>query len=177
MSGSLPVGTWTIDAARSSVAFQVKHLGVATVEGRFDSFAGTLEVTAEGVAARGAVRVDSVDTGDPHRDSLLLTGSFFDAETHPEISFASTGVAASSGRTLEIFGQLTMRSVTRPLTLAVTIRQGAEEDRDGTLVLSARARLSRSEYELRFRGPMAAGNRAVADGVSIALQLTAVPAS
>lgn len=176
MSIPLPAGVWSIDPTRSRVAFRVKHMGVATVNGSFGSFAGTLEVTADGASAGGTVRVESIDTGDAHRDSLLRTGDFFDAEAHPEIAFTASSLRAAGRGSLQIDGDLTMRGATRPLTLAATIEREPGADGDGELGLSATGQLSRSDYELRFRGPMAAGNRAVGDKVSISLDLIAVPA-
>ncbi len=171
MSGALPQGTWRVDPARSRVAFRVKHLGVSAAEGHFGSFAGTLEAGPAGIAASGTVRVESVRTGDGQRDSLLASRLFFDAERHPEIAFASSAAAELDGG-LRIDGELTIRGRACPVRLEVEV---LEQDEDA-LRLSARAELSRSDYELRFRGPMSAGNRAVGDRVSIELEIFAVAA-
>ena len=82
---SLPTGTWKVDPVHSSVEFQVKHLGIATVKGQFNDFEGTLEVGPDGASAYGTVKVASVDTREPQRDEHLRSADFFEAETYPKI--------------------------------------------------------------------------------------------
>ena len=79
----LPTGTWKIDPIHSSVEFQVKHLGIATVKGQFTDFEGTLEVGPDGVKAYGSVKVASVDTREDQRDEHLRSADFFEARTTP----------------------------------------------------------------------------------------------
>ncbi|HME02932.1 MAG TPA: YceI family protein, partial [Solirubrobacteraceae bacterium] len=67
-SSVLPAGTWRVDPVHSSVEFQVKHLGIATVKGQFKEFEGTLEVRPGDASAYGTVNVASVDTREPQRD-------------------------------------------------------------------------------------------------------------
>src|SRR5271163_1937025 len=93
-TNDLPVGTWKVDPIHSSVEFQVKHLGIATVKGQFKEFEGTLEVTPDGVSAHGSVETASVDTREPQRDGHLRSADFFDADQHPQITFQSTSVRA-----------------------------------------------------------------------------------
>src|SRR5580700_10745064 len=89
---SLPTGTWKVDPVHSSVEFQVKHLGIATVKGQFKEFEGTLEVTPEGITASGSVETASVDTRETQRDAHLRSADFFDADQNPKITFQSTSV-------------------------------------------------------------------------------------
>src|SRR3984885_100209 len=89
---ALPTGTWKVDPVHSSVEFQVKHLGIATVKGQFKEFEGTLEVTPDGVSAHGTVQTASVDTREPQRDAHLRSADFFDADQNPQITFKSTSV-------------------------------------------------------------------------------------
>lgn len=171
MSGLLAPGSWEVQPGGSRVAFRVKHLGFASAEGHFESFAGRIDVTADGIAAAGSVQVASVRTGDDQRDSLLRSPLFFDAEAHPEISFASTAVEQLGSGRLRIEGELTICGQSNPLRLDA----GFTEPHEGELRLSAGGELSRSAFGLRFRGPMSAGNRAVGDRVSVELELLALP--
>src|ERR1700684_2982359 len=84
---ALPTGTWQVDKVHSSVEFQVKHLGIATVKGQFTDFEGTLESGPDGAKAYGTVKVASVDTREPQRDEHLRSADFFEAEPYPEITF------------------------------------------------------------------------------------------
>src|SRR5208283_1047547 len=92
VTNDLPTGTWKVDPVHSSVEFQVKHLGIATVKGQFKEFEGTLEVNPDGVNAQGSVQTASVDTREPQRDGHLRSADFFDADQHPQITFKSTSV-------------------------------------------------------------------------------------
>src|ERR1700694_4285887 len=87
---TIPSGTYEVDPAHSSVGFDVRHMGIATVRGAFRRFQGTLDATGEAPVLRGSVEVASIDTGEEQRDAHLTAPDFFDAETPPEISFHST---------------------------------------------------------------------------------------
>jgi polyisoprenoid-binding protein YceI len=112
-------GIWSIDTERSSIAFAIRHMMFAVVQGRFTEFEGTLEVGADRVArAAGSVRAASIDTNQALRDEhLRRSADFFDVERHPDISFSSTRIEHRGGKRLHIVGELTMRGVTRTLEL------------------------------------------------------------
>src|SRR6202453_4682419 len=112
---ALPTGTWEVDKVHSSVEFQVKHLGIATVKGQFTEFEGTLESGPDGAKAYGTVKVASVDTREPQRDEHLRSADFFEAETFPEITFQSTAVHPVDEDTFELEGDLTIHGVTQPV--------------------------------------------------------------
>ncbi len=149
-------------------------MGVARVRGGFQQFAGTVEADEDGVHAEGTVEVASVQTGDALRDSMLPGGHFFDADAHPQISFAGRA-PAGAGERFTLDGELVIRGVARPLRITVELAP-ARELPAGALAVHAVAELRRSVYGLRFDGPMAAGDRAVADRVAIELDLLALPA-
>ena len=89
----VPVGKWSVDAARSSVAFAVKHMMFATVNGRFRKFDGILELGADAPRASGVVQAATIDTSEPVRDEHVRhSPDFFDVERYPEITFTSTGI-------------------------------------------------------------------------------------
>jgi len=173
--GGLPTGLWNVDTARSSVAFHVKHLRIATVKGRFDEFEGTLEVTPEGTAARGSVAVESLDTRDSQRDAHLRSAGFFDAEEFPRITFLSTAITQIDGDSFEIEGDFAVHGITRPLKLHATLHATETGHGDRPRVrLSASAQMNRSEHELRFDRALGAGNVAVGEKVEILLEISAI---
>ena len=175
---ALPTGTWSVDPIHSSVEFHVKHLGIATVKGQFKEFEGTLEVGPDGSRAYGTVKVASVDTREPQRDTHLRSPDFFDADQYPEIAFQSTAIRPLDEDTFEIDGDLSIHGVTRSLTLNATL-EGTETDPQGNLRvgLSATAQINRSDYEMKFNMALGSGNVVVSDKVKILLEISAVKAA
>ena len=174
---ALPTGTWKVDPVHSSVEFQVKHLGIATVKGQFTDFEGTLEVDDAGARAHGKAIVASVDTREPQRDAHLRSADFFNAEEHPEITFESTAIRQLDEDTFEIEGDFTIHGVTRKLTLEATL-EGSETDPQGNprVGLSATAQINRSDYDMKFNMALGSGNVVVGDKVKILLEVSAVKA-
>jgi polyisoprenoid-binding protein YceI len=174
---SIPTGTWKVDPVHSSVEFQVKHLGIATVKGQFTQFEGTLDVTSEGVSARGTVQTASVDTREPQRDDHLRSPDFFDADRNPRITFVSTSVRQLDEDDFEIEGDFTVHGITRSLKLLATL-EGTETDPQGNprVGLSATAQISRADHDMTFNMALGSGNMLVGDKVKILLDLSAVKA-
>lgn len=168
-------GTWSVDPAHSRVEFQVKHLGIATVRGAFREFEGTLEFTGEAPQVYGTVEAASVDTNEPQRDEHLRSGDFFDAEQNPRLSYRSTAIRQLDEETLEIDGELTMRGVTRPVTLRGEI-QGYEQDPWGNerVGLEVTGELSRGDWGMTFNQALGSGNVLVSDRVKLLLDISAV---
>ena len=166
MSVLAPPGIWTVDPARSSIGWSVKHLGVSTVHGTAGAFAGTLE---DG-RATGTVAADSLQTDDPKRDDYVRSAEFLDAETFPELRFAAD-VSGADGEA--ITGDLTIRDTTLPLTLHV---QRAEADA-GEVRLELTGTALRRPYGLKFPQAFGAADRSVTDEVDLVFDLVLVPAS
>jgi polyisoprenoid-binding protein YceI len=175
---ALPTGTWQVDKVHSSVEFQVKHLGIATVKGQFTEFEGTLEVSPENTAvAYGTVQVASVNTREPQRDEHLRSADFFDVEQNPEISFRSTAITPVDEDDFEIEGDITIHGVTRPLKLKATL-EGTETDPQGKdrVGVSAAGQIDRKDFGMTFNAALGSGNLLVSDKVKIQLDVSAVKA-
>ena len=176
----VPTGTWNIDPTHSSVEFQVKHLGIATVKGLFSEFEGTLEIGADGAPAKGygSVKVDSVDTREEQRDAHLRSPDFFDAENHPQLTFVSTAIEPVDEDTSKITGDLTIHGVTRQETFESEL-QGIEVDPWGNqrVGVEVSGSIKRSEYGMTFNQALGSGNMLVSDKVKIALEISAVKAA
>jgi polyisoprenoid-binding protein YceI len=174
---ALPAGVWSVDPVHSSVEFQVKHLGIATVKGHFNEFEGALEVGPDGAVAHGTVKTASVDTREPQRDDHLRSADFFEVEAYPEIGFRSTAIRSTGEDGFEIVGDLTIHGVTCSVTLQATL-EGTETDPQGNdrVGVSAVAQINRSDYEMRFNAALGSGNVVVSDKVKILLDISAVKA-
>ncbi|MGH2904066.1 MAG: YceI family protein [Solirubrobacteraceae bacterium] len=176
-STALPTGTWRVDTAHSSVEFQVKHLGIATVKGQFTEFEGTLEVSPESAVAYGTVQTASVNTREPQRDEHLRSADFFDATQNPVIDFRSTAITPVDEDELEVEGEITIHGVTGPLKLKATI-EGTETDPQGNdrVGVSAVGQIDRKDFGMTFNAALGSGNLLVSDKVKIQLEISAVKA-
>ena len=99
----IPSAVYAVDPAHSSVGFEVKHMGIATVRGRFGTFAGTIDATGDAPVLEGTVDVATIETGDANRDGHLKGPEFFDADQQPKISFHSTATEVGGA------GQITLQ--------------------------------------------------------------------
>lgn len=173
----VPTGTWTIDAAHSSVEFRIKHMMISTVRGRFGEFAGTIEAAPDyhDSTVRATIKARSIDTNEPHRDDHLRSTDFFDVEQYPEITFTSSRIEHVEKGNYRVAGDLTMHGETHPVDLEVTIH-GVTDDPQGQarVGLEVRGTLSRGEFGLRWQQALETGGVLVGDEVRIAADIAAV---
>lgn len=173
-AGSVPTGIWEVDPKHSTVGFHVKHMGIAKVRGRFNRFAGRVEVTADSIVASGTVDATSVDSNEDKRDAHLRSPDFFDVENHPQLTFASTSIEPSADG-VRIRGDLTMRGVTREVELLAAIGGTGQGKIGGTrLALEVTGELNRADWEMTFNTVLPGGNVLVSDRVWLTLSLEAL---
>lgn len=169
--------SWTIDTVHSQIGFSVRHMMVSTVRGLFRKYGGTVKIDPKDFARstfEGEVEVGSIDTGNPDRDNHLRTGDFFDAPNHPRILFKSTRIEAKGGDEYRVTGDLTIRGVTRPVTLDVEFH-GTQKNHYGTTVagVTARGTINRKDFGVSWNAVLEAGGFAVSDKVTLELELEA----
>jgi polyisoprenoid-binding protein YceI len=174
---TIPTGTYATDPAHTSFGFSVKHLGIATVRGKFNEFEGTLEIGEDLASARvfGTAKTASIDTGEPQRDEHLRSGDFFDAAANPELRYESTSVRQLDADNFEIEGNLTMHGVTAPLTLNAEFL-GGEVDPYGNdrVAFEITGKLERSQWGMKFNAALGSGNLMVSDTVKLAIDVSAI---
>jgi polyisoprenoid-binding protein YceI len=158
----LEQGTWRVDHSRSSVGFLIRHLGVATVRGRFSSFRGRIDVTEGGLLADTVVQVASVDTGDRVRDQRLRN-EFFDAERFPAMTVRVERVGGMPGGDWLLRADVTIRGVTRPVELHATVEPLGEN----TVRVHADGRIRRSDFGLDWAALRNGTRLLVADRVRL----------
>ncbi len=119
---TIPVGTWAVDPAHSSVEFRIKD--VRTIVGRFTDFDGSIVVgeRPDDLRAEGTIRAGSLSTHEPQRDAHLRSPDFVDAERFPEIRFETVRVEPQTDRELKIFGRLTIKETPIDVVLDATVR-------------------------------------------------------
>ena len=169
-------GTWTIDPVHSEVSFVVRHMMVSKVRGRFDKFEGTI-VTAEDPlqsSVNATVDLSSVNTGEPNRDNHIRSADFFEVESHPTLTFHSTGVRPDGDNFL-LDGDLTIRGTTRPVTLKLEVNGFGPDAYGGTRAgFSATGEINRNDFGVSYNGPIPGGGVAVSEKVTITLVVVGV---
>ena len=114
--------TWKIDTVHSEVNFKVKHMLVSTVRGNFDKFDATIITNKEDFSdsiIKFEADVNSINTKNEQRNTHLKSADFFDAENHPRMTFESTSVKKTSDFEMQVKGNLTLRGVTKEVTLDI----------------------------------------------------------
>ena len=161
---------WAIDPSHSEIQFKVKHLMITTVTGSFKEFNAEAELEGDdlGNAQVGFwANTASIFTNDEKRDAHLRSGDFFDSEKYPRLSFKSTNVEGS-GSAWKVTGELTIKDVTKPVTLDVEWGGVAKDPWGNTKAgLNLSGKLDRKEWGLNWNAALEAGGVLVSDEVRI----------
>lgn len=169
--------TWKLDAAHTQVNFSAKHMMVTTVRGTFHDVEGTIELDeVDPSRSRGAftVATASVDTNFAARDAHLRSADFFDAETYPSITFASTAIRRVKDDEYEVTGDLTIRDVTKPATFKVELEGIVPGMRGGRHAgLTASARLDRDAWGLNWNVALEQGGWLVGKEIKLDIAIAA----
>jgi polyisoprenoid-binding protein YceI len=162
---------WEFDRAHTNIGFSAKHMMVSTVRGRFESFAGVVDLNEPNPAdSHVDVSIDasSVNTNEPRRDGHLKSADFFDVEKYPTITYKSTKVEKLSGDTYRVTGDLTIKDVTREVPLDVTFEgesRGMQSERRAGFTITTS--INRKDFELNWNVALEAGGWLVGDTVKI----------
>ncbi|WP_306358038.1 MULTISPECIES: YceI family protein [unclassified Nocardia] len=172
---ALTAGTWTIDAAHSTLGFAVRHLMVSKVRGRFTDFSGQLVIGEDGTAsAEAEIRVDSVTTDNPQRDAHLRTADFFNAENFPLATFKSTGFRVN-GEDFEVDGEFSIAGVTKPVTLEVEFLGVNPGMGQGPVAgFEAKTVINRRDWGITIDMPLADGGAVIGDKITLTLGIEVV---
>ncbi len=171
----VPTGTYNVDPSHSSVGFEVKHMGIATVRGAFRRFAGKIDATGEAPVLQGTVEVASIDTGDEQRDAHLKAPDFFDVEQHPEISFHTTAIQTTDDGRIRLAGEITMKGITKPIELTGTASDGGTDPWGNERVgFEVEGVIDRRDFELKWNQTLPNGNLLVSNEVKLLVSVSAV---
>lgn len=170
-------GTYAIDPSHTDVAFVARHLMVTKVRGRFSSFEGAVTIAEAPLASSVEVDIDaaSIDSRDEERDGHLRSADFLDVEQFPRLSFRSTEVRHLGGERFEVAGELTVRDVTRPVTLEMELDGVVGDPWGGTrMAFSASTELDREDFGLTWNVALESGGVLVGKKVRIEIEGQAV---
>jgi polyisoprenoid-binding protein YceI len=165
-------GTWTIDPSHSEIGFTARHL-MSKVRGLFEKFEGQI-VTGDQPSATATIDLNSINTRDENRDAHLRSGDFFDVENSGPMTFRSTKVEPG-GTGLLVTGDLTLKGVTKPVTLDVEYLGSETDPWGGTRAgFEGTTQISRKEWGVNFNVPMDGGRLLVGDKIDIVVAVQAV---
>lgn len=167
---TVTAGTWTVDPTHTEIGFSVRHL-MSKVRGKFETFESTLTTAETLTDSRVDVTVDlsSVNTGTADRDNHLRSADFFNVETNPKMTFATTSVEAN-GNALIVNGDLTINGVTKPLHLnAEILGEGADPWGGTRLGVEATGDISRKEFGIDFNIPVQGDKVMIGDKITIVI--------
>jgi polyisoprenoid-binding protein YceI len=170
-------GTYTIDPAHSRLGFSARHAMVTKVRGAFNEVTGaaTTGPGLEGARIEIDVVAESVDTRQADRDAHLRSADFFDCETYPTISFRSTEVTAVDDDTLRVTGDLTIKDVTRPVTIDFDYAGAAQDPFGNTRVgFEGSTAVNRKDFGLTWNAALETGGFLVSENVTLEFEVSAI---
>lgn len=173
--------TWQIDPAHSNVEFAVKHLMISTVRGRFGDVSGT--VTSDGTTPAGShvvarLGAGSIDTRQAQRDQHLVSADFLDVEHYPEITFVSTTITPTGDDEFTITGDLTIRGVSRQITLEATSEGRGKDPWGGERAgFSATGKIDRRDFGLTYNQALETGGVVVGNDLKLTIDVELTRAS
>ncbi len=163
--------TWALDPTHSEIQFKVKHMMISTVSGEFTRFDASIETEGDDFAAAKvsfSADVNSVTTKNEQRDGHLKSEDFFDVAQFPEIRFESTGLERVGDGQYTLSGNLTLKGVTRPVTLDVE-HAGAIKDPYGNTRagFEVMGKINRTDFGLTWHQLTETGGLIVSDEVRL----------
>jgi polyisoprenoid-binding protein YceI len=169
--------TFTIDKTHSEATFQVRHL-VTKVRGHFADFAGTIQFNDEAPdqsSVSFTIQAASIDTQTADRDAHLRSEDFFFVDKYPEITFVSSKITKKGDSDYDVRGTLTIRGVSREITLPVTFLGDAKDPWGNARVgFEAETTINRKDFGLVWNAALETGGFLVGDDVKISLQIQAI---
>ena len=171
-------GEYTLDPAHSRLGFVARHAMVTKVRGSFNDVSGTGYFDAEDATRSRlevVVQATSIDTRNADRDAHLRSNEFFDMETYPEIRFVSTSVEVVDETTFRVTGDLTIKGVTKAVTIDLEYT-GAAVDPFGNqrVGLEGSVTVNRKDWGITWNAPLETGGVLIGEKVVLELEVSAV---
>ena len=170
--------TWKIDNAHSEINFTVRHMMISNVRGRFEEFSGNVELDLENPhnsSVEVQISASSIDTREPQRDAHLKSADFFDVEKYPQMIFKSTRVEVLDENKGRIYGNLTIKDITKPVVLETTYSGMAKSPWGSTSAgFSATTKINRKDWGLTWNVALETGGWLVGEEIKIDLEMEVV---
>ncbi len=176
LSSHLMAQSWAIDKTHSYVGFEVRHNVISKVRGQFGEFSGAISYDGKDLS-RASVEViidpKSIDTQNERRDNHLRSSDFFAADSLPEMKFISTKVIPGEGNKFQIVGNLTMRGVTKPVTLDAEFNGTVEGGRGMVAGFTASSTINRQDWGVSWSRSLDKGGLVVGNEVELNFEIQA----
>jgi polyisoprenoid-binding protein YceI len=170
-------GTYTLDPTHTRIGFVARHAMVTKVRGGFNEFEG--QVVVDGDLGRASatltIQANSIDTRNAQRDEHLRSNDFLSLEEHPQVTFVSTGVEKTGPTSLDLTGDLTIKGVTRSVTVPFEF-EGAATDPFGNLRVGFEGSvvINRKDYGISWNAALETGGVLVSDKVTLEFEVSAI---
>ena len=175
---TIPTGTYTIDPTHSRIGFVARHAMVTKVRGSFNEFDGTGYFDADDPTESHlqlTIKAASIDTRNADRDGHLKSNDFFDMETYPEITFVSTAVEQTDDDEYRVTGDLTIKGVTKPVTIDFGYEGTAVDPYGNTRVgLEGKTIVNRKDWGVNWNATLDAGGVLVGEKVTLEFEVSAI---
>jgi polyisoprenoid-binding protein YceI len=173
-------GDYTLDASHTRLGFVARHAMVTKVRGAFNDFEGTIHVDGAEPAkssAKVVIKAASIDTRNSQRDDHIRGADFLELEQYPEITFASRRVAQTGDTTFDVTGDLTVKGVTRPVTVEFEY-EGTATDPFGNVRIGfeGSVTISRKDFGITWNAALETGGVLVSDKVVLEFEVSAIKA-
>jgi len=174
-------GRYTVDPAHTRIGFVSRHAMVTKVRGSFDEFTGTAVLDGEDPSRSSVeivIQASSIDTRNADRDGHLRSNDFLQMEDYPEITFRSTEVTRTGEETLDVTGDLTIKGVTRQITVPFTF-EGQATDPFGNVRVGfeGSATINRKDFGITWNAALETGGVLVGDKVGLEFEVSAIKES
>jgi polyisoprenoid-binding protein YceI len=171
-------GDYTVDVQHTRIGIRARHAMVTTVRGAFTEFTGTAHLdTAKPAASSVTLQIAtaSIDTGTPDRDTHLRSADFLDVEKYPEMVFTSTEVEQIDDDVYRVTGDLTIKDVTRPVSIDFTLTGSAEDPFGNTRVgFEGALAIKRSDWQLTYNAILETGGVLISDRIQVEFDVSAI---
>ncbi|MBN1301248.1 MAG: YceI family protein [Melioribacteraceae bacterium] len=172
---------WNIDVSHSNVGFEVDHMVIATAEGEFKSYEGTIETDGDdftNAKINLTIDVASIDTDNEQRDNHLKSDDFFNAEKFPQMTFVGKSMTKVNGNNWKLVGDFTIRDITKEVTLDVKFRGMVKDPWGNTRAgFKLTGEVNRFDYNLKWNKLLETGGLVVSEDVKLIIDLELIKAS
>ncbi len=171
-------GAYDIDPSHTNLGFVARHAMVTKVRGNFSDVTGSMTLDVANPAASSAevtIEVSSIDTRNAQRDEHLRTNDFFDLAQFPQMTFKSTAVTQTGPTSFDVAGDLTIRGVTKPVTVTWDYTGSATDPFGNERIgFEGSTTINRSDFGLKYNAPLAGGGVLISEKIVLELEVSAI---